>query len=106
MNNSRAAEITRIVLYAMSIFLIVILAILTCQKILDFKYDTQSDEVMLNAIIVPVQILIMVGNAIFNRQVDSVHFGRKNKKNKEKNDSIKEELFEYVALNINSPKQR
>jgi len=82
MNNSRTTEITRIVLYAMSIFLIVILAILSCQKILDFKYDTQSDEVMLNAIIVSVQILIMVGNAIFNRQVDSVYFGRKNKKNR------------------------
>lgn len=40
MNNSRATEITRIVLYAMSIFLIIILAILSCQKILDFKYDT------------------------------------------------------------------
>lgn len=59
MNNSRATEITRIVLYAMSIFLIILLAILSCQKILDFKYDTQSDEVMLNVIIVSVDIIMI-----------------------------------------------
>lgn len=63
-------------LYIMSVFLIAVLIISTIYKLLSYMAGTAENEPLWDVIIITIQILIMVGNEVFNREINSSHFGK------------------------------